>query len=347
MAERHEIQRFSPSEPTLPAVHALHLAEVLALWGIGPEQLFAGLPLSPEALAEPNARLSLPMVEKLADRARELSGEPGLGFHLGLKMRISAHGSLGFAAMTSGTLREAIEVAVRFAPTRTNALSLELHEDGEGASLVVREEAPLGRAREMIVFALLTGIAQLGGSLTGQKLMGSVDFAFPEPSYFRRFDTLVGAPMRFDQPSHRLLFDSALLSLPLTLHDPAAARLAREQCERELEALGQKGELIFRVRALLPRPDRGFRSLDEVAKALGVSPRTLKRQLAGEGAKFSQLLEEQRRERATLLLRASELRIEEIAERLGYSDPANFVRAFRKWTGMTPRAFRISSTAAR
>lgn len=325
-------------------MHALHLAEVVARFQISPEELFAELGLSEEALAEPDGRLAIPVVERLLDRACALTGEPGLGFYLGLKMRISAHGSLGFAAMTSGTVREAIEVAVRFAPTRTNALSVQLHVDGNTASLVLEERASLGRAREAIVFALLTGIAQLGTTLTGRPLSGSLEFAFPEPDYFRRFEPILPGPMRFSQPSHRVVFEASILDWPLTLHDPAARKLAREQCERELDALGERGQLVSRVRTLLPRKERGYRSLEEVAKAIHVSPRTLKRQLAAHETSYSEILDELRRERATLLVRAGELSMDEIAYRLGYSDAANFIRAFRRWTGMTPKAFRDAPT---
>lgn len=309
---------------------------------VSPGDLFAGLGLSEEALADPNGKLAIPIVEKLVARACALSGEPGIGFYLGLKMRISAHGSLGFAAMTSGTVREALEVAVRFAPTRTNALGVHLLVDDATASLVLEEKADLGIAREAIVFALLTGIAQLGNTLTGRELTGSMDFAFPEPDYVRRFQPLFSAPMRFEQPSHRLIFDGAILDCPISLHDPAARKLAREQCERELDALGETGQLVSRVRTLLPK-EKGFRSLEEVAKAVHVSARTLKRQLALHGTSFSALLDEQRRERATLLVRAGELTVDEIADRVGYSDAANFVRAFRRWTGATPKAFRGAS----
>lgn len=340
MAQDRENYAGTSPEPSIPAVHALHLAEVVARWKVTPAELFTGLNLSEEALAEPNGKLSVPLVEKLVSRACALTGEPGIGFYLGLKMRISAHGSLGFAAMTSGTVREALEVAVRFAPTRTNVLAVQLHVDPPTASLVLEERASLGIAREPIVLALLTGIAQLGNTLTGRELMGSMDFAFPEPEYVQRFRPLFSAPMRFSQPSHRLIFEAKTLDCPITLHDPAARKLAREQCERELDALGETGQLLSRVRALLPREGGGFRGLEEVARAIHVSPRTLKRQLASQGTSFSALVDEQRRERATLLVRAGELGLDEIADRLGYSDPANFIRAFRRWTKMTPKAFR-------
>ncbi len=74
-----------------------------------------------------------------------------------------------------------------------------------------------------------------------------------------------------------------------------------------------------------------------------VSERTLKRKLAADATTYSQLVAEERRALATRLLRSDELSIDEVAARLGYSDATNFTRAFRRWTGMTPRAFRRGS----
>ena len=82
--------------------------------------------------------------------------------------------------------------------------------------------------------------------------------------------------------------------------------------------------------------------LDETARALGLSTRTLKRRLAAEGTDFTPLLDEQRRHRALLLLRSADLSVEAVAEQVGYSDVANFTRAFRRWSGTTPTAYRRS-----
>src|SRR5262249_20435801 len=90
---------------TLPAAHALHVADLLAASGTPQEELFAPLGLERAALAVPGAKLEVPVVIKLFERARALSGNPGIGIQLGLQMRASAHGYLGFAAMTASTLR--------------------------------------------------------------------------------------------------------------------------------------------------------------------------------------------------------------------------------------------------
>jgi AraC-like DNA-binding protein len=331
-----------PAEHSIPAVHALHLVELVRRWDVRPEDLLEGLALDERSLANPEARLSMPTLEQLVARARLLTAEPGLGFHLGLQMRISSHGYLGFAAMTASTVREALDLAARFAPTRTTALALRWQVDGDVASLAIDERGSFGTARDVVIFALMVGIWQIGKTLTGRSLVGSAEVAFSEPSYFSRFVQVLPR-VSFDRPVHRLVFDAAVLDLPLMMADPAALRLASEQCERELDALSsitRDRDLVARVRALCARKDGGFRSLEEVADELHGSVRTLKRRLAAEGTAYTSLLEEERRDRALRLLRSADLSIDEVAERVGYSDVTNFTRAFRRWTGTTPAAYR-------
>jgi AraC-like DNA-binding protein len=325
--------------PSLPAIHALHLVELVERRQVAATRLLDGLGLAREELAEPHRRVPLAVVEELVERARSLTGEPALGVLLGMRMRISWHGFLGFAAMSASTVRDALELAIRYAPTRTDIVGLRLEVDGREATLTLEERAPLGAARETLVIALLVGIWQIGCALTGRELRGRAEVAFAEPSYFRAL-ARDGFAVRWDRPAHRLIFDAAVLDLPLTMADAAALRLAREACERELDAIEASGRLVAQVRAALARADAAARlEIGAVAKELAVSPRTLKRRLAEHGTSFSALVEEQRRDRAFALLRAG-LTVEEIAARLGYSDAANFTRAFRRWTGKSPRAWR-------
>jgi AraC-like DNA-binding protein len=326
----------------VPGVHALHLVELAARWGVAPSDLLAGSGVSEASLSDPATRLPVPTFEGMIERARAATGEAGLGFHLGLSMRISTHGHLGFAAMTATTIRDALEIAVRFAPTRSTAISLGLECDAERAYVVIDEHCAFGSARDVIIISLIVGIWQIGNALTGQSLRGGADLAFPEPDYFARFASLTPGPVLFDQPRHRLVFDKSILDLPLVLSDPAAQRLAQEQCERELEAIGPRAAVVAGVRERLAREDGGFHPLPRIAKKMHMSVRTLKRKLEADGTSYSALLEEQRRAKAMLLLRREDLAVEEIAARLGYSDAANFTRAFRRWTGTTPKAFRAS-----
>jgi AraC-like DNA-binding protein len=336
MAERAE----RDDEYSLPAVQVVHLVDLVSRWNVAPEELLAETGLRLDELSRAGARVTIRDYVPLVQRARALTGEPGLGFHFGLRMRVSSHGYLGFAAMTAATVRDALNLASRFAPTVTTAFALRTHLEGNVGSLVIEERADFGPARDAIVFALMVGIWQIGIALTGRGLEGSAEVAFAEPPYYARFESIF-PNVRFARPANQLLFDAKVLDLPLAMSDPAALQLATDQCERALDALGYDGNLVARVRRSI---EHEVRTIEEVATELGLSARTLKRRLAAQGTAYSDLVDEVRREKALLLLGSSALSIDEVAERLGYSDLANFGRAFRRWTGTTPAAYRKSAT---
>jgi AraC-like DNA-binding protein len=320
----------------LPGTYIRDLVELAGRWKVTPQTLLRDLPVTEASLVDPTTRVPLKVCEAIIARAHALTGEPALAFYVGTQMRLASHGFLGFAAMTAGTVREALDLAVRFASTRTSAIGLALHVEGETGSLVIEERTSLGEIREFIVMALLVGIWQLGQALTGGPLDGYAECAFPAPAYAAKLP--LAGRMRFDRAAHRLVFSASLLDLRFASSDPVATKISTAQLERELAEVVDAG-LPSRIRALFAaRTD--FPPITEVAKQLRMSTRTLKRKLAEHHTTFSAIRDDQRRHRALLLLDNRDLSIGEIATKLGYSELPNFTRAFRKWTGMTPVAYR-------
>jgi AraC-like DNA-binding protein len=320
----------------LPGAYIKDLVELTGRWNVRPEELLDGLPITAAELAAPTTRVPLRVCEAILARALQLTHEPALAIHVGTQMRVSSHGFLGFAAMTASTMREAIELACRFASTRTSAIGLTLYVEDETATLVIEERTSLGTLREFVVLALIVGFWQLGQALTGKVLDGKGECMFAEPAYLKGMP--FAGRLRFGCTANRLVFSAKELELPLTSADPVAMQLAREQCERELAAVVDAG-IPARVRAALMSAD-GMPSLVELAKDLRMSPRTLKRRLAEHDTTYSTLRDDVRRQRALLLLDNRGLAIGDVAAKLGYSELPNFTRAFRKWTGMTPLAYR-------
>lgn len=330
-------RRLGPNaRSTLPGGYARELVDLCARFEVAPARLVEGLGLSAATLEDPSARVDLGTFTALVRRAEKLTGQPGLAYYAGLHTRVSWHGFLGFAAMTAGTLGEALELAERFGRTRSDAVSLVTSTSGEEASVILVERAPLGELREFFVTALFIGLALIGESLVGRSLEGRLEMRHAEPPYFQKFAAAVPrlASVRFGQPVNRAVFPAPLLRLPITSADAAATRLARDQCERELAALGEGAPVITQVRAML-QGDLAL-SLPEAAKRATMSPRTLKRRLAEQGTTFSELMDDARHQKALVLLLDPRLTIEAIAAKLGYSDTANFSRAFKRWTGRTP-----------
>ena len=201
--------------PSIPVSYLQLLVEIMAERGVSQEQLLAGVPIERELLAQPEARMSAYQWTLLAMNGIRLSGDPGLGYEYGLRMRPTSHGFLGYATMSCDSMRQAIELCER-------------------------------------------ELAQAGG-----------------------------------------------------LQDSVGLRVCAE---------------------LRLSPKGGYPSVDAVADRMHMSGRSLKRKLQAEGTSYLALLEDVRQRDAQELLRHGGLELQDIAARLGYTNPANFTRAFRKWT---------------
>jgi AraC-like DNA-binding protein len=317
------------------------VAEVAERFSVHRGALLSEIGLTETAVEDPSLRVPFSDFVRILERAVRATAEPAFGVFLGLHSRISVHGYLGFAAMTARVLREAIELVVRFLPMQTTALGLRLEVSGTRAALVFEENVPLGSVRESMILAALIGFWKMGNAITGRELTGGAIFDFSRPAFADRTDRIVAAPgpITYDGPDSRLVFGAEHLEWPLVLSDPAAMRLARERCEQELARLGEARSFASRVAARIVDLHGNVRPLPAIARELGLSIRTLKRRLADEGVSYTSLLEERRRLLAVELL-STDRGVGEIAERLGYSDATSFTRAFRRWTGKSPRAFR-------
>lgn len=335
---------FDPAlmRPIMPAIYAAQLVQLAARFNVASEVLIKGTGISQASLDDPEGRVSPVTFALLVSRAIFLTGEPGLGFYYGLHLKLPSHGSVGLAAMTSATLRDALAVAERFVGLRTSQLGFRHYVEGDNAVLELIEALPHPALRTFVTESLFTALVHMARALLGRSINGMAEMAFPEPKHFQGFAHLLPGPVRFRQPVSRLLFSVNMLDESLQMADAIASRQALAQCEIELSRLGETSTLLSSVRRQMRSRRAGFPTLTELARERRVSPRTLKRQLSSHGTSFQQILDELRRDCAVDLLESEAMTIEHIAERLGYSDASNFNRAFQRWLGMSPRAFRAS-----
>ena len=161
---------------------------------------------------------------------------------------------------------------------------------------------------------------------------------------------MVGGVVVFDAPCNRLAFPASDLEKKLP-GDPHLGKLAVAQLENQLStrrslppAVGADS-LLAQVRARLLARLASDASLDRIARDLHISTRTLRRRLDALDTSFQALLEDVRRSRAVTYLADTELAVEQISVQLGYGDPANFRRAFRRWEGVAPSTFRATRRA--
>lgn len=144
----------------------------------------------------------------------------------------------------------------------------------------------------------------------------------------------------FGQADNRVVFERRFLDLPLPGANPEVARACEEQCRALLARRQVRGGLAGRIRDRLLRTPGHLPDMQTLAMELHLTVRTLRRRLDDEGSSYRLLLDEVRQALAEELLATGAIRLEEIAERLGYGEVSNFIHAFRRWKGMTPRQYR-------
>ena len=326
----------------IPGVYGLLILDVVSRWGYNAEALFSPFALTSEQLSDPNYRISTPIANELVKHALRLTGEPTLGYHIGTQMRISIHGFIGYAIMTAQDISDALVLANRFIQLRLPFLQLFFSTFGEKATLQLQCDIDLQPLRNEIIISLVIGIYTMAKAMTGtDDVSGEVDFDFPMPEGFERYIAkFPNHHFRFDQPYVMMSFDKKYLGLKMVNADPIASQIAINQCEAELSALGERRRISMRVRDILTHSEQHYLGIENVADQLHMSDRTLKRQLAAEGTSFSTLVDEVRYRHATSLLSRTDYTLEQIADELGYSDVANFSRAFKRWSGRSPSNWR-------
>lgn len=330
------------TEETLSAHYLVLLCLHLQSRGFTPEQVLADTGLGLAELEQPGRQVPLPVCLRVFANAQQLAPDPGLGLHLGQLLNIRSHGFLGYAVLSSRSIGEAVDLAVRYFRTRTSLLEIRLFREGEMAVIQLDERVTLGPLSVLVFDALMSLFIVCGQQLTGRKFNAEMRLAYSEQPYHAELRAQLGERLSFDCAFTQVRFPRIWLQTPLGLPDPQLLAMAKVQCEAELQRLHDDGGLLPEVRRLTKQLLSGPATLESVADALHLSPRTLRRRLAELGTSFQMILEQLRRGRAVELLLHSSLSIDQIASELGYLDPSNFGRAFRRWTSQSPRTYRTT-----
>src|SRR5690606_27668108 len=250
----------------IPGVYALLLLDVISRWGYNDESLFKSFGLSTEQLADPDFRIPTPVANELVKHALKLSGEPTLGYHLGTQMRISIHGFIGYAIMTSKDITDALVLANRFIQLRMPFLQLFFSTFGAQDTDQLQTVTQLEPLRADISIALIFGRISMAQAIPGiDSAAAEIDFDFKKPEGFERF--MAKFPhhqFRFEQPHLILSFDKSYLMNKLVHADPIASQIAINQCETELSALGERHRIAMRVRDILTHSEQHYLSIESV-----------------------------------------------------------------------------------
>lgn len=318
--------------------------------GVASDRLLEGTGLSADMLEQPAARVEVGQAGLIISRLHALSGCTDLGVRYGMRIRPSAHGLLGYAAMTCETLLDAIRVLNQHKDHHINNLDVQACLQRGRLMATFSDRHAFGAMRQLFYEGLLVTLCRHAAFLLGRPLHGwAVHVDWPQPQGFEA--SRLGLPAwHFNAARVQLSLPVSDLRAPLVLADPGACRQALMQVERDIrlcrEAEGD--DVVARVRRALEQglgagraSRRAPPDLPDVASALCLSASTLKRRLHACDTSFQAVLDDVRKRQAMELIRQHDWPIQEVAQQLGYSDPAAFTRAFKRWTGMRPRDLRL------
>jgi AraC-like DNA-binding protein len=333
-----------PHQHRIPASYGLTLLSLMTERGHPDERVLQGSGLQRASLIDQNARIEGWQYGVMLGNALRLDPQGGIPYELGLRSQVTKHGFVGFGLMSCATLRDAISFSARYFKARVPVFRSHMRLQGEVAIVDLEETVPLGPLRGAIfdivlveLCSLFAKVLELDVPLNGWSSEIWVTHAQPE-AYARYRNRL--PPFRFGQAANQIRFPACRLDEAIPSADPVSVQLAIDRCEQELAMRAAANSVVEAVRARLVSQNGVYPDVATMAQALLLSERTLKRRLQDEGSTFQMLLDEARLHDALRLLARPELAIKEVAQAVGYADPANFARAFTRWTGESPRDWR-------
>lgn len=279
--------------------------------------------------------------QELTVCANGLSHHPDLGLQLGQRMHISAYGLLGYAAISSATLGDALQLMFAYPSLLGTYFHLQLRIDGDLAWICASHYRQREDLRRFNIEMCLASLRQTCSDLVGQPLpVRRAEFSQPETSYADSYHASFGPHIRYDSDQDAFAIDTLALKMRLPLANPVTHNEMLVRCRKLNAEFNTRQRWLARVRELLGTQLSAPPRLEALAEQMHCSARTLRRHLYEMGTNYQELLDDLRFERAKQLLAEKRHAIYQIAEELGFSESASFRHAFQRWSGVPPSQFR-------
>jgi AraC-like DNA-binding protein len=345
--------RFMPQSPADGTMSVLVFRALVAgatFHGIERERLASesGIPLdalAPERLLDPDGRVPARLVLELWESLPRLTQNEHFGLWLAELSRAAPLTAASWLILSSPSLEAGVRQALRFQRLLHDHAASELVTDDSGAMYVHRIGNGTFRAPRHAIEFGMAQLVFLVRRATGKAVVPArVQLQHARPSDLSLHQPIFGQHIEFGAERDTVSFDRATCALPVVTADPSLGELVMAHA-RELHArLPENPSWTNRVQRLVSAElPRRMLTIDDVATRLSVPKRTLQRRLKEEGTSFEELTDVMRRELAERYLREQRLGVQETAFLLGYSDVSAFHRAFQRWTGVTPSAWRGTS----
>ncbi len=339
-----------PVQPHKQLLHSyeiqLMIRQLVEQQGVDLAEIIQGTGVSSRELDNPSHRLTLEQELELYTRISHYNRDPLLALHTGARLGLPNYGILGYTMIGSATLREALQLLVEFAPLVSWAshsnLSREVYAGEQCLCLSVFPTPADSITNELEVESTMASLQTIFNELVGEPIgFKAIEMTHPlRAQSDQPYTDFFRCPVIFSAGRNALLIPRTLLNRRLPHAQPEYSELLKDLCRETMSALTEDRGLIAAVKAIITQWDNGVPTLEEVAENFHHSSRTLRRHLRDLGVSYQSILDEVRYSEAKRYLSSTHLTVEAIGSSLGYADARSFRVAFKRWSGLTPTAWR-------
>jgi AraC-like DNA-binding protein len=332
---------FTAKDAALTINYIGFIYRTLLAEGFNSESLLRDTGLSHADLSNPDFRCTFDQHKTFACNAMAITGDIHLGPRMGAAFNPINIGLPISAAISSDVLATALDVLKQYMSLNFSIVSMEFLNDGDKIFLRWQPVLDVQEIEYFVVGSCLTvGENLLKLILQREDIELSAELSLPTPSNPEVLEQLLGFPVTFNAPFNQLVLPGAYLDKPLPGSDPVAHQNMVRLCEKQMANSFFDEGIDALVRGVIVRNHYHPLPIEAAAEALGLSERSLRRQLSQSSTSYKKVVDGVRAARAKELLAVAGLPVTTIAYDLGFADPSNFARSFKRWEGVSPLEYR-------
>lgn len=329
----------------MDAVTSLFVRKMVAAAGSGvnASALLQSVGLDPDADADPKTMVAASAYYDLLERIAQDTDATDLPLRTGASMRCDDYGALGLAFKAAPTLFGSYSRVARYARLWTSVVAYELQPEGLNTWFVLHRSGDRRLGLRLSNEATLASATAIGREVSQDGTFAPlvVHLSHPAPSVIAHHEAYFECPVFFGSDRDAILISPDSINRPNKLGDEGITQFLQQHLDRELAQIADTKSLNQRTKDVIARAlSEGLPKMEDVARNMGMSVRSLHRRLADDGMTFRTLTEDTRQELAKGLLRDERYSIAEVAFLTGFSEQSSFNRAFKRWAGDTPATFR-------